>query len=259
VNQVNKQMYRELAEFNQTHRTVLQTTAQKLLARGLERVHYGVDYVNDDGSPADYAVLEYADGRIEELDAWLEELEYDTFLSSVRYCYPYTFHVRTAEVSFDASGGMMDTEENVIRMYHTETRRALLEVEADAANRLVEFSGSHHELLSDLCAVLEAHGIEDVYFGVDQTPQGHALSDWALADLGDMGSLRDLREFADLSSRFQEDMKVFPVEVGLVGAFSLNSTTLWVYLDPNGGTRLAEDGTVRAYHTPAQLEALEGS
>ncbi|NJK44847.1 MAG: hypothetical protein HC933_11670 [Pleurocapsa sp. SU_196_0] len=94
------------------------------MSRGLLRVHYGVDYVNDDGSPADYAVLEYADGRIEELDEWLEDLEYDTFLSSVRYCYPYTFDARNAEVSFDASGGMMDTEENVIRMYHTDARRA---------------------------------------------------------------------------------------------------------------------------------------
>ncbi|NJK44846.1 MAG: hypothetical protein HC933_11665 [Pleurocapsa sp. SU_196_0] len=94
---------------------------------------------------------------------------------------------------------------------------------------------------------------------MDETPQGHALSDWALADLGDMGSPRDLREIADLSSRFQEDMKDFPAEVGLTGAYSLNVTTHWVYLDPNGGTHVVADGTVRTYHTSAQLEALEGS
>ncbi len=259
MNEISQSMRRDLQAFNQQHQTVLRTTAQKLLERGIVRVHYGVDYVNDDGSPAEYAVLEYQDGQTEEQDAWLKELEYDTFLLSVRYCYPYTFDVRTAEVSFDASGGMMDIEENVIRMYHTETRRALLEDEADVAHRLVDFSGAQAEALSELCAVMEAQGIGDLYFGVDETPTGYELSDWVYA-LKEDGSQEWLLESAsEIAGRFRRVMDDFPVEVGLIGAFSLNAATGWIYDDPEGGTQFANDGTVRAYHTQAQFEALEPS
>jgi hypothetical protein len=222
-------------------------------------VHYGVDYVHDDGAPADYAVLECTDGRVEELDAWLEDLDDEIFLFGVRYCSPYTFDTRTAQISFDASGGQIDTEENVIRMYHTPARRELLEVEAEAAFRLEAFSGSHHDTLGGLCTLLEQHGITDVFFGVDETPEGYELSTWLIVTKDDGSPDVSPPESSSVTTRFREVMRAFPEEVGLIGAFCLNATTAWVYHDFEGGTHVLEDGTVRAYHTQAQLEALERS
>jgi hypothetical protein len=259
VNDVTQQMRRDLESFNRAHRPVLESTGAKLLKRGIVRVHYGVDYVNDDGAPADYAVLEYIDGRIEELDAWLEDLDGETFSWGVRYCYPYTFDARTAQVSFDASGGQIDTEENVIRMFHTPARRELLEVEAENAGRLEAFSGSHYDTLEGLCMILEQQEIRDLYFGVDETPRGHALSAWLFADKEDGSPEVLLEEASPISVRFREVMRDFPEEVGLIGAFSLNAVTCWVYNDPNGGTHVLNDGTVCAYHTAEQLENLEGA
>lgn len=258
MSDISKEMRRDLKDFNQRHRSALQVTAQTLLAKGVVRVHYGVDYVNDDGSPADYAVLEYSDGRTEELDMWLEDLDDDTFALSVRYCHPYTFDARSAEVMFDSSGGMIDTEENVIRAYHTTERRAVLEEEADTINQLMDYSIEQFQTLSQLCALLEQHDFSDLYFGVDETPQGYALSDWAFALSADGGDEQMLEEQSEVFNRFLEALADFPEQVSLIGAFSLNVSTCWIYPDTDGGgLHDADDGTVRAYHTAAQLEALK--
>jgi hypothetical protein len=252
-------MREQLEAFNREHRHVLESTGQALLERGIVRVHYGMDYVNDDGAPAEYAVLEYADGRVEEQDAWLEDLEYDTFLWSLRYCQPYTFDTKAARVSFDDAGGQIDTEENVIRMYHTPERLELLEVEAEAASRIEGFSLDHHDALRALGTVLEQQGITDVFFGVDETLDGYALSDWLIVTTDDGNPNAALPRDADVSRQFRETLKDFPNEIGLSRAFVFSTGAGWVYFDDEGGTHVIADGTARAYHTHEQLEALERS
>ena len=79
---------RALLEVQAQHGGVLRAVARTLQAQGVRRLHYGVDYVNDDGEPADYAVYEYEDGRVVELEHWPEELSEDVFLWAVRYCSP---------------------------------------------------------------------------------------------------------------------------------------------------------------------------
>jgi hypothetical protein len=253
MSEITKDMQKNLDAFNKKHQKVLQKTAKELLAQGIAKVHYGVDYVNDDGDAADYAVLEYTDGRIEEIDEWLTALDYNTFGFGMTYCLPYTFDARTAKVIFDLEGGSMDAEESVIRMYHTTERREKLEAELEEFGMNLErFSDHHFEELEPIAQALQARGIQSLYFGVDYVDGVYSLSPWGILVFED---------------ETKEHFEHFPNELGPIldlidefpqfGAFMFEVEDCGIEEDYEGGIVELNDTEYRAYHSQAQLEALE--
>jgi hypothetical protein len=252
MTEISKDMREQLATFNLSQRAALQKTAQELLNQGIKRVHYGVDYVNDDGEGAQYAVLEYEDGRIEELDEWFAALDEDLFAWGVRYCQPYTFEVRTASVLFDEQGGSVDTEENTIRMYHSPARRETLEVEAEEfAGDLTMFSYSHYEVLQSVGQHLKTQGIKRVFFGVDQAEGAYMVSAWGFLRRSD-GREEQLEGFPPQLEGIRDVIDEMP----LFGAFVFTDEGMFES-DEGGGTLELGDTTALAYHTLEQRADLE--
>ncbi|MFC4637764.1 hypothetical protein [Deinococcus hohokamensis] len=246
----------DLRSFNAKYRPQLQALADLLQARGVCRLHYGVDYVNDDGDAAEYAVYEYADGRSIEQGAWPGELEYNVFVYGVRYCQPYTFDVSSATLLHDTQGGQIDTEENVIRAYHTPGRRLLLEEEAEGneqAGDLVIFNATCGQELQELADELSAQGVQVLHFGIDAlTRKGlvyYLLSDWCVVERD--GQEEVLQCLPALTSRddLWHDLPWF-------GAFSLDIRTAQVVEDLQGGSVEVHPNETRAFHTEAQRQAL---
>jgi hypothetical protein len=260
MSDITKQMRRELEEFNLENKQVLQATASVLLEQGILKVHYGMDYVNDDGDAAEYAVLEYKDGRIEELDHWLEALDYDTFIFSLRYCNPYSFDTTLGKVFFDKDGGMIDGEhEGIIRAYHSQTRREMLEQESADVEpwELDGFSGSNTNELKELAKGLLLAGIAKVFFGVDYTENGCELSDWAIAKLVFDHSEQPLEKFTALNTQFREMLTNFVNDYELPGVYYFDCENGWLFSDPQGGMVDMGDELERSYHTEEQRVALE--
>lgn len=249
---------RALLEVQARHAGALRAAARTLQAQGVRRLHYGVDYVNDDGEPADYAVYEYEDGRVVELEHWPEELSEDVFLWAVRYCQPYTFEVATAALTLDRQGGQVATEENVLRNYHTDARRQLLEEEAgdgDGFSLLDEFSVSYLAELRELGSALSVQGIRKVHFGVDCLGPAHQprypIAGWCVVqrDEGETAGalLPELQAAADLWDELPD-----------YGAFTLDTGSGWVTPSDEGGTVTLGPEEIRAYHSEAQRQALLG-
>jgi hypothetical protein len=256
---VTDSMRSELKSFNVEHRVRLTRTARTLLDDGIRRVHFGVDYVNDDGDPADYAVLEYADGRVEERDAWLDALDYDVFYTGLRYCQPYTFDAESATLSFDDAGGTIDTEENVIRMYHSPERREKLESWAEESDGIEAFFLDHLDELTRIAAALEALDVSDVCFGLDWVGDTLTLSEWSFMARRMGGDVilplhAEPPELEELKALLEAD---FP----LGGAFIFDTVQCTLLHDPDGGLVHIDSRTdasiQRAYRTEEQRATLE--
>jgi hypothetical protein len=253
MNEITKDMQKNLDAFNKKNQKVLQKTAKELLAQGIARVHYGVDYVNDDGDAADYAVLEYTDGRVEEQDEWLEALDYETFGFGVGYCNPYTFDAQETKVIFDLEGGSMDAEESVIRMYHTIERREKLEAEQEESNFDLELvSYTNQDELGAMSETFQARGVKQVFFGVDNMDETYTLSNWGILVFDD-----ETEQLLDYCPTELEDIQEVIDELPQFGAFVFNVETCMIEEDFEGGIFEVSDTESRAYHSQAQLEALE--
>jgi hypothetical protein len=249
--EVTKDMRERLKEFNLKHQKVLQKTAKTLLGKGIARVHYGIDYVNDDGDAADYAVLEYTDGRIEELDEWLEDLDYDTFGLSVHYCLPYTFDAKEATVMFDLEGGEVITEENVIRMYHSTNRFEKLESESDNFE-LDMVSYTNPSELGAMAETFRVRGVKRVFFGVDNLDENYSLSNWGILVFDD-----DTEKLLDYCPTELIEIQDVIDELPQCGAFVFDVETCMIQEDFEGGLFGVTDSEARAYHTQEQLDTLE--
>jgi hypothetical protein len=120
----------QLKFFHEEHAESLHAMATELRAAGVERVHYGLDFYNDEADLSDYAVIEYADGRIEERNQWYEVLDYKV-LWSFGYTGAYTFDVDTERVFKDDQGGVISMVSRLLRSnaYHTPKRREQLEAQ----------------------------------------------------------------------------------------------------------------------------------
>jgi hypothetical protein len=252
--EVTKEMRNTLKEFNLEHQVVLQETAKTLLSKGIFRVHYGIDYVNDDGDAADYAVLEYTDGRIEELDEWLEDLDYQTFGFGMCYCQPYTFDTKEAKVDFDIQGGTIDTEENVIRMYHSKARLEKLESEKEESNFDLEIvSYTHQDELGAMSEEFQARGVSKVFFGVDCIDETYTLGNWGILVFDD-----ETEQPLDYCPTELEAIQEVIDELPQFGAFVFDIETCMIEEDLEGGVFEASQTESRAYHSQEQLAALEG-
>ena len=253
----SSELSQNLQQFNKKYRPQLQALASLLTARGVVRLHYGVDYVNDDGDQADYAVYEYADGRSIEQGNWPSELQYDVFLYGVRYCQPYTFEVATATLHLDAQGGQVNTEENVLRNYHTPQRRQLLEEQADVydenGDELVIFNAVHADELQELAEELRAQGLELLHFGIDALMKNgeahYPLSDWCVVQRSGREELVPCLPALQAREELWENLPSF-------GAFSLDLNTAQVTEDEQGGSVELRLNVSRAFHTNAQKQAL---
>jgi hypothetical protein len=251
--EVTKDMRNTLKEFNLEHQLVLQETAKTLLNKGIARVHYGIDYVNDDGDAAEYAVLEYTDGRVEELDEWLEDLDYQTFGFGMRYCLPYTFDVTEAKVNFDVQGGTIDTVENVIRMYHSKARLEKLELEKEESNFELDLvSYTNQDELGKMKETFQARGVKQVFFGVDNMDETYTLSNWGILVFDD-----ETEQLLDYCPTELEEIQDVIDELPQCGAFVFDVETCMIQEDFEGGIFEMTDTKARAYHTQEQLEALE--
>lgn len=251
MSEITKDMQKNLDAFNKKNLKVLQKTSKELLSQGIARVHYGIDYVNDDGDAADYAVLEYTDGRIEEIDEWLEALDYDTFGFGMTYCLPYTFDARDAKVIFDLEGGSVDAEEIVIRMYHSTERREKLEAEKEIID-LKFVSHMHRSALDDLSEGLESQGISQIIFGVDCMDETYTLSNWGVLIFEDETE----KHFEHFPIELETIREVID-ELPQFGAFVYDVGLCMIQEDFEGGIFEVSETESRAYHSQAQLEALE--
>jgi hypothetical protein len=124
--------------FHKEHAQKLQAMAENLRAAGIARVHFGLDYNNDEPDLSDYGVIEYADGRTEEIGEWYAALDEDVFWAFPTGTGTYTFDAASAQVSEDQQGGVIDVYEGVSRAFHSRARRSELEVEASEAAAEVE-------------------------------------------------------------------------------------------------------------------------
>jgi hypothetical protein len=253
MSEITKDMQKNLDAFNKKNQKVLQKTAKELLAQGIARVHYGVDYVNDDGDAADYAVLEYTDGRIEEQDEWLEALDYQTFGFGMRYCLPYTFDISEAKVDFDVQGGTIDTVENVIRMYHSKARLEKLELEREESDFDLEIvSYTHQDELGAMSETFQARGVKQIFFGVDNVDETYILSKWGILIFDD-----ETEQVLDYCPTELEEIQEVIDELPQFGAFVFNVETCMIEEDFEGGIFEVSETESRAYHAETQLTALE--
>ena len=142
---------REAVEtFHEQHAKMLQAMASSLREAGIARVHFGLDYNNDESALSEYAVLEYDDGRVEEIDQWYAPLDEAVFWDFPTGTGTYTFDALTARVLEDERGGVIDIYEGVSQAYHSPARRAELEAEAaeaeaEVAQFMREYSGEDDE------------------------------------------------------------------------------------------------------------------
>jgi hypothetical protein len=253
MNQNNKQIESPVDAQNRKHQKAMQKTAKQLLEKGIVRVHYAMDFVNDDGDAAEYAVLEYEDGQIEELDGWFEDLDQDVFLWGLKECLPYTFDARAVKISVDHEGGSVDTEDNAIRMYHTDQRRQQLEVEAEES-KFELFSYEHYDELYSLAESLKAQGIVRVYFGIDEKDGASPIADWGFLEF-ENGDQKALDHFPDEL----EDIRDLIEELPQIGAFRFDTETQMLEADSDGGFLEFDGDTIIAFHTQEQRLAFEAA
>jgi hypothetical protein len=121
----------ELEAFHKKFVKKLERMAVRLREVGIVRVHFGLDFNNDEPDIGEYAVVEYEDGRTEELEEWHPMLDQDTLM----WQFPlgsgaYTFDATTANVLEDERGGLIDVNEGVSRAYHSLEQREAFEQEA---------------------------------------------------------------------------------------------------------------------------------
>jgi hypothetical protein len=126
--------------FHEQHADALQAMAAELRAAGIMRVHFGLDFNNDEPELSDYGVIEYDDGRVQEITEWFAALDQDVFWAFPTGTGTYTFDAVNVRVLEDERGGVIDTYEGVSQAYHSQMRRSKLEAEAEtAAAELAEF------------------------------------------------------------------------------------------------------------------------
>ena len=141
----------ELEKFHKTHAKTLQAMASSLQAAGIARVHYGLDFNNDEPDLGEYAIVEYANGRTEEISEWHPMLDHELLM----WKFPlgsgaYTFDATTARVLEDAQGGLIDVAEAVSRAYHTPEQREAFEAEAaEFQEEMAAFMDEYNELEGD--------------------------------------------------------------------------------------------------------------
>jgi hypothetical protein len=252
MNQDDGQLESPLETQNRKHQKAMQKTAKQLLEKGIIRVHYAMDFVNDDGDAAEYAVLEYENGRIEELDGWFEDLDQDVFLWGLKECLPYTFDARAVKILVDQAGGSVDTEDNAIRMYHTDARRQQLEAEAEES-KFEMFSYEHYDELNSLAESLRNKRIVRVYFGIDQKDGDCPVADWGFLEF-ENGDQKALDHFPDELEVIRELIDELPQ----IGAFQFDTQTQMFEADSDGGF-LEFDETIIAFHTQEQKLAFEAA
>jgi hypothetical protein len=122
----------KLKVFHQENAKALRLMAARLREAGVLRVHYGMDYTNDEADLADYAVIEYTDGHTEELNTWYALLDYEVLSETLNLAFgAYTFDVPTAHVLEDEQGGVVRLVSRMsrLRAYHSPKRRAKFEAE----------------------------------------------------------------------------------------------------------------------------------
>lgn len=247
-----------LKRFHEGHRQELQDTARALLDAGIARIYFGLNFYNDEGDAADYAVIEYTDGRTETLSHWHPLLDMEVF-TVLPYCNAYVFDAQDASVKEDPQGGLIDVAEGDSRAYHTPEQREAWEILAeemsddlDSEVQMWEYNSGYQTELSALAERLTSRGIAQMCFGVDAIDGDYPISDYAVLHHADGRAeiLSALPAFVDAS--------VFS-DLPQYGAFVFDVQQKQVHVDPEGGFVFSDQGWARAYHTPerkAQLEAL---
>lgn len=147
---------KEIEAFHKKYARKLERMATSLRAEGIVRVHFGLDFNNDEPDLSDYAVIEYTDGRTEELSEWHPMLDQDVLWNFPAGTGAYTFDVTTARVFEDSDGGVMDVEEGLSRAFHSPERRQVLEAEAEEfAAELEAFMDEHADEIEAFVKRLE--------------------------------------------------------------------------------------------------------
>jgi hypothetical protein len=253
MNQEDDQIESPVETQNRMHQKAMQKTAKQLLEKGIVCVHYAMDFVNDDGDAAEYAVLEYEDGRIEELDGWFEDLDQEVFLWGLKECLPYTFDARAVKISVDHEGGSVDTQDNAIRMYHTDARRQQLEAEAEES-KFELYSYEHYDELSSLAESLKIKDIVRVYFGIDQKDGGYPIANWGFLEF-ENGDQKALDHFPDELEVIRELLEELPQ----IGALRFDTETQMFEADSDGGLLELGGEMLIAFHTQEQKWAFEAA
>jgi hypothetical protein len=142
---MSAQTEQEVEDFHKKHAKKLQKMASSLRQAGVSRVHFGLDFNNDEPDLSDYAVVEYADGRTEELTEWHPSLDQEMLWGFPAGTGTYTFDASTARVLEDEHGGVIDVDEGVSRAYHSGERRLELEAEAEAFQEEMEAFMAQYE------------------------------------------------------------------------------------------------------------------
>lgn len=247
-----------LKRFHERHHQGLQDTAKALRDAGIARIYFGLNFYNDEGDAADYAVVEYTDGRTETLPHWHPLLDMEVFVE-VPYCNAYVFDAQDASVKEDLQGGLIDVAEGDSRAYHTPEQREEWELlaeelpdEIDIEAQMWEYNIRLQDGLEALAAGLTSRGIARMYFGVDAIHGTYPMSDYAVLHHTDgrIETLGALPDFVDAS--------IFS-DLPQYGAFVFDAQQKQVSEDLEGSFVFSDQGWARAYHTPerqAQLEAL---
>ena len=135
---MDARMKKEVETFHKKNRVALEKMAAALREAGINRVHFGLDFNNDEPDLGEYASVEYTDGRTEELEAWPEMLDQELMWAFPLGSGAYTFDATSARVLEDAQGGLIDVEEGVSRAYHSPEHRQKLEAEAEEFQAEIE-------------------------------------------------------------------------------------------------------------------------
>ncbi len=135
---MDARLKKEVEAFHKKNRAALEAMAAGLREAGILRVHFGLDFNNDEPDLGEYASIEYAEGRTEELEEWPDVLDQELMWAFPLGSGAYTFDAATARVQEDAQGGLIDVMEGVARAYHSADQRQKLEVEAEEFNAEME-------------------------------------------------------------------------------------------------------------------------
>ncbi len=253
MNEITPDMQKNIDAYNKKHKKILASTAKALAGRGIVRVHYGLDYVNDDGEPADYAILEYADGRAEEQDAWFEELDINTFAMELRYCQPYTFEMSDAKIKIDLQGGMMEmhSDEQVMRAYHANTERQQWVAQEAENSKYQSFIIYNYEAIERTDKLLAKSKILEVHFGIDKIGDNYRLSEWGKLVKENKETWVEYfpKELQDLKLAIEEDFFNY-------GSFCYDPNQQNISPSPDGGLLVLENNEY-AYNNQEHLAKLQ--
>ncbi|MFC4452629.1 hypothetical protein [Deinococcus sonorensis] len=243
----------DLREVNIRFRSMLLELSSVLYLQGIRRIHYGLDFIDDDSRPSDYAVTEYLDGRVEEQDRYPELLSPDVFVWGVKYCQPYTFDVASALLQLDEAGGSVEVRPGMTCMYHSQKRRLRLELEAEQ-----DLSGlcfGYHDDFDEAFTPLRDQGITAVYFGVNRDGDRYPLADWVYVARQGQPGTRPAPEHRAALEQIREVIELLP----RYGAFYVDTAQLVILDAPpgQGGLVTSSDTQASAWHTEQQRQALE--